>query len=300
MEFPVNSRTFYSYRPKDFKEFNKKDKERIAHIVETVDDDMLLAPIVEDYIYGTNRALDVGDYFGKLNKSALWEHAVNRNSDYFDHTEMIDVIKDANNNEIERYLTFRSAAMYRDHQSSSLENAIGLIFDSYYIQEPYDDMHVTLLFGIDKSKSPSIARSLLKYPKRVGTSMGCKISHSICCVCGKEIKVKNDVCDHIKYSRGRRTNGKLAAELLRGVEFYEDSVVTNPAAPKSLVIDVIADLAQLVPGRLLKIASEEVFDNEILRTMYNIRTAITLAKTPQEKIRLKNNFDRIIAKLEAA
>jgi hypothetical protein len=285
--------SLYHSQLKSFKEFNRKDRDKIASVVELSSDTMLLAPIVEDYVYGTNRALDVGDYFGVLNKKALWEHAINKNSDYFDITEMLDKVKDAQGNEIERFLTFRSAAMYRDHNSGSLENAIGLIFDSYLIKDPYDDMHVTLLFGIDKKKSPTIARMLQKYHNRVGTSMGCKIHHSVCCSCGKEVLTKNDFCEHLRYGRGRRYNGKLAAELLRGVEFYEDSIVTNPAAPKSLVLDVIADLTKLIPGRLLKIASEIEDGSEIVYIMNNIHMAIKTAK-----MRLINNFDLLINKLE--
>lgn len=277
-------------RPQQFKEFSSKDKEKIAYLIETQKDHMIISKAVEDYIYATTRALDVGDYFGTINKTALWEHAVNKNSDYFDITELEEINPDKN---IQRFSSFRTAAMYKNHESDKIENSIGLVFDSILLKKPYEDMHVTALFGIDSKKAPNISRDLIKYPNRVAVSMGCSISHSICTACGKEILKEADICECLKYHRGRRRNGHRVAELLKGVDFFELSIVTSPAAIKAYVIDAVSEL---IPGRLLKVANSNAsYAKEISAVVYNM---IDKASSVQEKRRISDQFDRVIANLE--
>jgi hypothetical protein len=279
-------------RTKQFKEFNSKDKEKIASLIDYKKDEMILSRAVEDYIYATTRALDAGDYFNTAQKSGLWEQAVNRNHDYFDMTELDEIHPDK---KIARYLTFRTAGMYKNHESDKIENSIGLVFDSVFIKEPYDDMHVTTLFGIDTIKAPNITRDLVKYPTRVPVSMGCSITHSMCTSCGKNVFTEADICECLKYARGRRKNGRKVAELLRGVDFFELSVVSSPAAPKAYVIDAVSDL---IPGRLLKVAGDSNNYN-ILEIMSGIYDMIKMASTPEEKRRLSLHLDNAISKLES-
>jgi hypothetical protein len=278
--------------PQLFQEFDSKTKEKIAAVIDTRKDQLILSQAVEDYVYGTTRSLDVGDYHGVLDKRGLWEHAVNKNSDYFDITEMEEThpIK-----QIPRYLTFRTAGMYKNHESDKIENAIGLVFDAVLIKKPYDDMHVTTLFGIDKQKAPRIARDLELYPKRVPVSMGCHITHSICTACGKEIIKQADICSCLMHNKGRRIKGKIASEFLKGTDFFELSVVGSPAAVKAYVIDAIS---KLIPGRLLKVAAETSNYSQ-LEIMSNIYTMIRSAKTHQDVIRLNKLLDEAIYKLES-
>lgn len=277
---------------KEFKEFNKKDKDKIAEIVETKRATHWLSPIVEDYIYGTTRAIDVGDFEGVLTPKANWEWAVNKNADLFTYDELMDVHPEKG---IERYLTFRTAALYKDHQSQSLENAIGLLFDSILIKKNPDDAHVTCLFGLDKMKSPKIARMLQKYPERVPVSMGCSIKYSVATCCGKKIVQEGDLCSHLMYQRGGRYNGRKIAERLKGVDFYELSVVSNPACSSAYVIDAVSDV---LPGRLLKVAKDTKEGEEIVRIMSTIHQMMKYAKTISEKKRLSNQFDQLIYRLE--
>lgn len=279
-------------RFREFKEFNKRDREKIAAQIESSSDETILSRMVDDFIYGTTRSLDFGDYYGTVDRQALWEHAVNRNADYFDVTEIEDINPEK---KVARYLSFRTASMYKDHQSQSLANAIGLIFDAYIIKDKYDDMHITTLFGIDKQKEPTIARLLQNYPERVPVSMGCSIKYSICTVCGKEVRASHDMCDHLRYSRGSRREGKKVAELLRGVDFYELSVVNTPACPTAYVIDAIAEI---LPGRLLKVASEADGGMAIATTIATVHRMIKEAKTVDEQRRLSINLDRLYHKLE--
>lgn len=271
-----------------FDDIQKKTKEAIAHQIETKHSQLILSPIVEDYVYGTTRTLDVGDYYKTAGKG-LWEHAVNQNADYFDITEIEDIAPDVN---LPRYLTYRTGHVYVNHKSNSLEDAIGLVFDAVFVKDKYDDMHVTTLFGIDKKKSPSIARTLELYHTRVPVSMGCKISYSICTVCGHECI--NSFCDCLKHKRGGRINGVKVAELLRGVWFYDLSIVTKPACTTAYAIDV---LSEVLPGRILKIAAQTEEGSSLISVINTVYMQIRQAKTKQEKIDLNYKFDMLISKL---
>jgi len=275
---------------KQFKEFSKKDKDKIAEIIETKRGTHWLSPIVEDYIYGTTRALDFGDFYGKYGKG-IWESKVNKNADYFDRTELEEIHPEKG---IPRYQTFRTAALYKDHQSQSFENSIGLLFDSMMMTKDYEDGHVVCLYGLDSKKAPSIARTLQKYPTRVPVSMGCSIKYSIATCCGKKIVKESDMCSHLTYQRGGRYNGRRVAELLKGVDFYELSVVSSPACNTAYVIDAVSDI---LPGRLLKVANTEE-GQEVIYLMNTIYRMIKDASTISEKKRLSNQFDQLIYRLE--
>jgi len=277
----------------EFKELTYHDKEIIAASIEARNEDMILSRVVEDYIYGTTRALDYGDFHNTQKQGGLWEHAVNRNDDYFDVTELTSI--DSNIN-LPRYLTFRTAGMYKNHESDRVENAIGLVFDAALVDKVAKDMHVTTLFGVDKHKAPQIARDLDKYAERVAVSMGCNIKYATCTSCGKDIRNEKDICSCLAYNRGGRKNGKRVAEFLREPSFFELSFVNVPAAVTAYVIDV---LRAIVPGRLLKIASGEggVSYNQ-LQVMASVYDMIKQSNSPQDKLRLSSKLDQLIYDLE--
>lgn len=281
-----------NFHQKLYKEFTSKDRDKIAEIIHTKQSTHWLSPTVDEWVYGTTRALDFGDYHGVLDRKALYEHAINKNADYFDITILEEEHPDK---KLPRYLTFRTAALFENHQSQFMEKSIGLLFDAVIIKDKYDDMHVTTLFGVDKKKAPHIARTLEKYPERVPFSMGCSIKGSTALCCGKEIIKDSDMCEHLRFNRGGRHEGRRVAEFLKGVDFYELSVVTSPACVNSYGIDAIAEI---VPGRLLKVAQESSDGLEVARLMSTIYNMIHEASALSEKKRLSNQLDILIQKLE--
>lgn len=288
----------YKHKIEEFRYIPKKQREIIASIIEDRGSELLLSKAVDDYVYGTTRSLDIGDYFGSMNKKALWEHAVNRNGDYFDITEIEDI--DPSNN-LPRFLSFRKATMFMDHKSQSLDNAIGYVFDAVLFKDKYNDMHVTTLFGIDKKLAPKVARNLETHPTRVPVSMGCTIGHSTCTACGKDIYTEQDMCNCLKQSRNNRVISKSGtaikvAELLRKIAFYELSVVGSPACPTAYVIDAISEI---IPGRLLKVASSEKMELNPFMIVNTLHTRIKNASSIEEKQRLARQMDQIIYKLES-
>ncbi len=294
--------TFTENPTKLFTEFDSKSRDRIAAIIENNHAEHWLAPTVENFIYGTTRALDIGDYHGTLgklfgNNKAMYEHAINKNADLFNWDEINELYTGIAGKDIPRYLSFRSAAMHVNHNSHDPNLAIGLVFDAEIIKEAYDDTHIVILFGVDRMKAPGIARTLITYPTRLFTSMGCSIKASVCTCCGKKVIKEADFCNCLRYSRGMRKNGVKVAELLKQPEFYEQSIVTTPACSSARVLDAISEI---LPGRILKVASLELPDqtDPIMRTMANIYHSIKIARTAQEKKRLSNHLDGLIHKLE--
>jgi len=273
-----------------FSSLEKLTKERVAFEIKSKSSQLLLSPIVEDYVYSTTRTLDFGDYYAKYGKG-LWEHAVNKNGDYFDVTELEDIDPTLN---IPRYLSYRTAHVYQNHDARSLEYAIGVVFDAVMVKNNYEDMHITTLFGVDKKKAPSVARMLELYPQRVPVSMGCSIQYSICTACGHTVKSQNDLCDCLRYSRLGRVNGKKVAELLKGVSFYDLSIVTTPACPTAYVVDAIS---KIVPGYVLKIASESSEGQQKLALINTVYQLIRTARTFEEKKNLNYKFDLLIDEL---
>lgn len=284
--------------PGQVTELTKDTKEKIAELIEIKHKEHWLAPTIHGFVYGTTRALDFGDYWGTMGKNIFkngqsdWEWAVNRNADLFNYDEIMDHDEKGN----PRYLTFRNAAMHVNHNSHDPQLAIGLIFDATPVMDKYGDTNIVILFGIDRMKSANIARTLETYPTRLYTSMGCSIKSSMCTVCGTQIKKDADFCDCLRHHRGNRIKGKRVAELLQKMAFYEQSIVTTPACPNAGVLDAVSEI---IPGRILKVASELGEDeNLVLRIMANIHQSIKSAQSVQEKKRLANQLDALIHKLE--
>ena len=279
-------------------EFDRSTQDKVATIIETKAKEHWLAPTVDGFVYGTTRALDFGDYWGTLGKKfgnnrCDWEHAINRNADLFNYDELIEE-DDAG---LPHYLSFRKAAVHVNHNSQDPQLSIGLVFDAVLVMDKYGDTNIAILFGIDRMKAAGIARRLETYPTRVFTSMGCSIKSSLCTICGKQIFKEHDMCDHLKYRRGSRIQGKIAAELLQKMSFYEQSIVTTPACPNASVLDAVSEI---VPGRILKVASNELNGeaDTVLRIMTSLHQSIRTASTVQEKKRLGQTLDALIYKLE--
>jgi len=279
-------------------EFTKGTKDKIAEIIETKYKEHWLAPTMHGFVYGTTRALDFGDYWGTMGKNIFknglsdFEWAINRNADLFNYDEIMDHDEKGD----PRYLSFRKAAMHVNHNSHDPQLAIGLVFDATPIMDKYGDTNIVILFGIDKMKSANIARTLETYHDRLYTSMGCSIKSSMCTVCEKQILKDSDFCDCLRNHRGNRIKGRRVAELLQKMAFYEQSIVTTPACSNAKVLDAISEI---IPGRILKVASELGEDeNLVLRIMANIHQSIKTAGSLQEKKRLANQLDALIQKLE--
>lgn len=231
-------------------ELSGDTRHRFSESIEKNANSYILARHLDEFVFATARSVDVGDYYGKLGEPN-WEHCVNANGDYFDYTEMMDIHP---KKKVAIYKTFVNRGFYRNHQSDKVENAIGLVFDSVFNTIDKNTRIISCLIGVDKHKAPDVARTLQTFPSSQGVSMGCTIKYSICTNCGHSTENMTK-CDCLRHYANRRhpSSKRLVAEMVKGVDFFELSAVTNPAFAFSYVLDVIKEW---VPGTVLRVASE--------------------------------------------
>ena len=72
------------------------------------------------------------------------------------------------------------------------------------------------------------------------TSMGCRCGSSICSICGNKAITEDDFCEHVKNYKGSTFNGLPVFEDNRDIEFFENSIVCEPADPEAKILEKVA------------------------------------------------------------
>lgn len=167
----------------------------------------------KDFLYLKVRAVSAGEYWG-----------MNKNSDFFPEEELKQF-----------YKTFLDAHVFKNHENKKSENAIGGVISSTW----NDKMkYVELIIRIDRQLAPSIVRSFEK-GTMTDVSMGCKIKHSICSICGNKAETKKEYCDHVKYERGKLyPDGRRVFEINIGPKFHDISAVLNGADKTAKAVEL--------------------------------------------------------------
>lgn len=157
-----------------------------------------------DFAYMNVRAVSAGEYWG-----------CNKNADFFPEDELKKF-----------YKTFLDAHFFKNHENKEVEKAIGDVLQGFWD----DDMkYVTLLVRVDRKIAPTIARGFEK-GFMTDVSMGCKIDHSICSICGNEAKTQSQYCEHIRQEKHKvYPDGRKVYEINIGPRFHDISAVLNGA-----------------------------------------------------------------------
>lgn len=173
-----------------------------------------------DFLYMRVRGVSSGEVFG-----------ANKNNDWFPEEELKLSFK-----------TFLTAHAFKNHENKDIANAIGDILSAEWDQY----MHgVMLLIRIDKKIAPSIVRGFEK-GFMTDVSMGCRVDHSVCSICGKKAKTQKDYCDHIRFFRGKIfDDGKKVYEINIGPKFHDISAVLNGAEKVAKVTGLYVDNGKL-------------------------------------------------------
>lgn len=157
-----------------------------------------------DFVYMKVRAVSAGEYWG-----------CNKNADFFPEEELK-----------KNYKTFFDAHVFKNHENKEVEKAIGDVLDAVWNDEM---KYVELFIRVDKRIAPTIARGFEK-GFMTDVSMGCKIDHSICSICGNSAKTQSQYCDHIKYEKHKvRDDGRKVYEININPRFHDISAVLNGA-----------------------------------------------------------------------
>jgi hypothetical protein len=177
-----------------------------------------------DFFYMKVRAVSAGEYWG-----------CNKNQDYFPENELNPA-----QNTSTGYKTFLTAHTFKNHENKDIKNAIGDVL----VADWNDKMKsVELLLRIDRKIAPTVVRGFEK-GFMTDVSMGCRISYSVCSICGNKAKTKFEYCDHIKFQRGKiLEDGRKVYEINIGPKFHDISAVLNGAerSAKAIGLMIVGD-----------------------------------------------------------
>ncbi|MEG0728143.1 MAG: hypothetical protein RR420_00835 [Anaerovoracaceae bacterium] len=157
-----------------------------------------------DYLYLRVRAVSAGEYWG-----------ANKNNDYFPEEELK-----------KQFRTFLSAHTFKNHDNKDVAKAIGDV-----ISAEWDDKMkgVYLVIRIDRKIAPTIVRGFEK-GFMTDVSMGCRVSHVVCSICGKKARTRKEYCEHLLTMKGKTLdNGKKVYEINIEPKFHDISAVLTGA-----------------------------------------------------------------------
>lgn len=183
----------------------------------------------DNFIYVRVRAVSAGEY-----------HGPNGNGDYFPEQEL------------ERsYKTFVRRGNYMNHDSDSVDKAVGIILDAKYWNTA-DTKYVECLLAVDKSEliADKIAKGIA-----TDVSMGAIVDQCECNVCHKVATNESEYCDHLKTSMGKvLSDGRKVYAINHGVNFYELSWVTVGADKDAKMLERIASKQEQPFNKFQKLA----------------------------------------------
>lgn len=172
----------------------------------------------KNFIYVRVRAVSAGEF-----------HGANGNGDYFPAQELKD-----------NYKTFIRRGNYMNHDSDSVDKAVGIILDAKYWDS--DDTHyVECLLAVDKSMpvADKIAKGIA-----TDVSMGAIVDQCECSMCHKIATNESEYCDHLQNYMGKSINDRKIYAINHGVNFYELSWVTVGADKDAKLLERVAALQQ--------------------------------------------------------
>ena len=150
-------------------------------------------------------AMGAGEYYG-----------CNKNGDYFPE----DSLK-------ARHKTFeQQAKVFKEHNNKPTSPDYGFVPVAWYNSK----MHrVELVLAIDKEKGSDIVRDV-ESGKQIEVSMGCRIPHDVCSICGNKAAKKHEYCDHIKFENKKvYADGRQVFMYNYLPTFYDISIVGRRA-----------------------------------------------------------------------
>lgn len=157
-----------------------------------------------DFLYIKVRAISAGEYY-----------SCNKNGDFFPEEEL-----KAN------YKTFLDAHVFKNHENKEVEKAIGDVMDAVWNDEM---KYVELFIRINRKVAPTIVTGFEK-GFMTDVSMGCRVDHTICSICGNIAKTPSQYCQHIRHHKHEiLEDGRKVMEINIKPKFHDISAVLNGA-----------------------------------------------------------------------
>jgi len=167
---------------------------------------------------------------------AITADEANGNGDFFPDDELRKA-----------YKTFIGVGLYKDHDSDSIDKAIGKVLWSDYIIVEGGKNYVECIAAVDKQLAPDLARRV-ESGIATSVSMGCSVQEAECPICENKAHNPQELCQHMIPgfgTKGRKgPDGNMVFEYNRGLQFTELSIVTVPADPSARIFEVYAKMNQ--------------------------------------------------------
>ena len=139
----------------------------------------------------------------------------------------------------EAHGTFVGSSVFLEHDNRDPEKSRGAIIASRFHDEDPDDKWVEILMELDERRCPKLC-SMIRSGEIDTFSMGCNVEFSECPICGAKAEQPWQFCEHMR-NKGVEYGGEPAYGVCHGIEFFEESVVYNPADPTARAIEVAGD-----------------------------------------------------------
>jgi hypothetical protein len=200
---------------------------------------------------------------------AITADVPNGNGDFFPEDELRKA-----------YKTFIGVGMYKDHDSDSVDKSVGKVLWAEWVPE---GKYVECYCCVDRKLEADLARRI-EMGQANTVSMGCMVGEAICGVkgCGNVAHNQMELCDHMTPGRGvkgkKGTDGEVAYEINKLLQFTELSLVTVPADPTAHIFEVFA---KLKAGGMSDEDARKIVREEIASMVGVISSDILLKKSDQ-------------------
>lgn len=223
-----------------------------------------------DFVYLYVRGVSAGEYWGD-----------NNNTDYFEEAELV-----------KSYNTFMDAKVFKNHENKEVEKSIGDVLTS----EWDDTMKAAMLvIRVDKKIAPTITRGILT-GVITDVSMGCKVGHVVCSICGAKAVSRKDYCEHLRNPDLRKkiqADGKKVYEINRDFRFHDISIVTKGADSTAKAFKVIDGAKGIKEDPIQKAASSEDLAAKIGEFEFDENSPVVDTGTPASMLKIAE-IDKII------
>lgn len=196
-------------------------------------------------LYVLVNALGAGEWYGS-----------NINGDYFEERELNTPAGSEFG-----FRTFLDSGVYRHHVNKDIKKSFGKVVVSVY--NPI--MHrVELIIEVDRAKAAEEGHKdlveQLDAGKNPAVSMGCRVAHDVCSICGNKSKTRNDYCVHAKTMMNQvLPDGRKVYVLNPNPKFFDISFVLIGADRTSYAMAKVASVYGASHGNMLSADLAEEF-----------------------------------------
>ena len=182
---------------------------------------------IQDYWQGLERE-EGKAYLLVLAMTAIGWYSCNNNGDAFTEEDLKKYhqgfVTDAN--------------IFKHHVNKDPGKSRGKVPFAFY----NDSMHrIELVMAVDKAKAPDIV-SAIENDEPIAVSMGVRVKHDECSICGNQAKTRAQYCDCLKYNMKKiLPDGRQVYALNPGpLKFFDISIVRKPADPTAWALRKVA------------------------------------------------------------